>query len=131
MFFFFFQAEDGIRDIGVTGVQTCALPIYTSNRRECHPSGHFLPVRDTPCCKAHGKSLSFQAPDDRPLLRIPGGCRPHPPDRKDDTLSTSDAPPPSGHVYGNLPTPCSPEPTMPPPTMPVCADKSYIRHVRA
>src|SRR3712207_7999955 len=28
MFFFFFQAEDGIRDIGVTGVQTCALPIF-------------------------------------------------------------------------------------------------------
>src|SRR5258707_5351240 len=28
--FFFFQAEDGIRDIGVTGVQTCALPIYLS-----------------------------------------------------------------------------------------------------
>src|SRR5258707_11405838 len=27
VFFFFFQAEDGIRDIGVTGVQTCALPI--------------------------------------------------------------------------------------------------------
>src|SRR5258707_3926803 len=27
--FFFFQAEDGIRDIGVTGVQTCALPIYS------------------------------------------------------------------------------------------------------
>src|SRR5258707_10613312 len=27
LFFFFFQAEDGIRDIGVTGVQTCALPI--------------------------------------------------------------------------------------------------------
>src|SRR5438445_4975831 len=26
-FFFFFQAEDGIPDIGVTGVQTCALPI--------------------------------------------------------------------------------------------------------
>src|SRR3712207_4996688 len=26
-FFFFFQAEDGIRDIGMTGVQTCALPI--------------------------------------------------------------------------------------------------------
>src|SRR5260370_30962767 len=25
---FFFQAEDGIRDSGVTGVQTCALPIY-------------------------------------------------------------------------------------------------------
>src|SRR5260221_14094037 len=31
IFFFFFQAEDGIRDHCVTGVQTCALPIY---RRE-------------------------------------------------------------------------------------------------
>src|SRR3712207_7846959 len=29
-YFFFFQAEDGIRDIGVTGVQTCALPILTT-----------------------------------------------------------------------------------------------------
>src|SRR3712207_7815673 len=29
-FFFFFQAEDGIRDIGVTGVQTCALPISSA-----------------------------------------------------------------------------------------------------
>src|SRR5205807_9904553 len=27
--FFFFQAEDGIRDYKVTGVQTCALPIYS------------------------------------------------------------------------------------------------------
>src|SRR6266567_4797065 len=26
--YFFFQAEDGIRDLTVTGVQTCALPIY-------------------------------------------------------------------------------------------------------
>src|SRR5690349_22155525 len=28
LYFFFFQAEDGIRDLYVTGVQTCALPIY-------------------------------------------------------------------------------------------------------
>src|SRR2546430_4884730 len=28
-FFFFFQAEDGIRDLTVTGVQTCALPILS------------------------------------------------------------------------------------------------------
>src|SRR5436305_9597778 len=34
MFFFFFQAEDGIRDADVTGVQTCALPISSfSDRR--------------------------------------------------------------------------------------------------
>src|SRR2546426_9895086 len=32
-FFFFFQAEDGIRDYKVTGVQTCALPISVSRVR--------------------------------------------------------------------------------------------------
>src|SRR2546430_3170583 len=31
--FFFFQAEDGIRDLTVTGVQTCALPICVQSRR--------------------------------------------------------------------------------------------------
>src|SRR2546425_2033742 len=38
LFFFFFQAEDGIRDKLVTGVQTCALPIYGDGnaRRESH-----------------------------------------------------------------------------------------------
>src|SRR5260221_10621483 len=30
LFFFFFQAEDGIRDHCVTGVQTCALPIWAA-----------------------------------------------------------------------------------------------------
>src|SRR5438034_8549762 len=30
LFFFFFQAEDGIRDHCVTGVQTCALPIFAT-----------------------------------------------------------------------------------------------------
>src|SRR5207244_5153941 len=34
LFFFFFQAEDGIRDDLVTGVQTCALPIC-SGRMSC------------------------------------------------------------------------------------------------
>ena len=31
---FFFQAEDGIRDTSVTGVQTCALPIWDGRRRD-------------------------------------------------------------------------------------------------
>src|SRR6266436_9123515 len=43
--FFFFQAEDGIRDVAVTGVQTCALPIsYTvtslSDANGAAPSGN-------------------------------------------------------------------------------------------
>src|SRR5438067_5118551 len=33
IWFFFFQAEDGIRDRNVTGVQTCALPIYGEQAR--------------------------------------------------------------------------------------------------
>src|SRR2546430_8151943 len=36
VFFFFFQAEDGIRDLTVTGVQTCALPIYIARARIEH-----------------------------------------------------------------------------------------------
>src|SRR2546422_2074924 len=32
IYFFFFQAEDGIRDVAVTGVQTCALPICCRDR---------------------------------------------------------------------------------------------------
>src|SRR6266853_3272588 len=32
--FFFFQAEDGIRDLTVTGVQTCALPIFVRLDRD-------------------------------------------------------------------------------------------------
>src|SRR3712207_8627471 len=41
-FFFFFQAEDGIRDIGVTGVQTCALPISAAGS----------PRRTAPGCRS-------------------------------------------------------------------------------
>src|SRR5262249_59126884 len=38
-FFFFFQAEDGIRDWSVTGVQTCALPIYDTALRRARMHG--------------------------------------------------------------------------------------------
>src|SRR2546429_4119253 len=50
MFFFFFQAEDGIRDVAVTGVQTCALPILAAACRNrampyvVEPIGMFLPI---------------------------------------------------------------------------------------
>src|SRR4029077_21298086 len=35
--FFFFQAEDGVRDSSVTGVQTCALPICSGKPRKTRP----------------------------------------------------------------------------------------------
>src|SRR5260221_7261824 len=59
---FFFQAEDGIRDHGVTGVQTCALPIYgnvfesagamqcvaTPETTSVYPSGAAFATRSEP-----------------------------------------------------------------------------------
>src|SRR5207253_7261252 len=45
LFFFFFQAEDGIRDGHVTGVQTCALPIL--NRAD-HPALPLVGAGETP-----------------------------------------------------------------------------------
>src|SRR5215217_6841382 len=46
-FFFFFQAEDGIRDIGVTGVQTCALPILEEVGRFLVGTGRDCRIVDT------------------------------------------------------------------------------------
>src|SRR5438093_9103936 len=50
LFFFFFQAEDGIRDWSVTGVQTCALPSHVEDDRadpRCTPL-HDQPVSAGP-----------------------------------------------------------------------------------
>src|SRR5690606_40069865 len=55
-FVFFFQAEDGIRDFHVTGVQTCALPISAAG-------GSF------PHARAHGPGLG------RTTVRLPRGGR--------------------------------------------------------
>src|SRR2546430_13394324 len=48
LFFFFFQAEDGIRDLTVTGVQTCALPIFgvaVKKKIDAKNASHAMPVR--------------------------------------------------------------------------------------
>src|SRR3712207_9358465 len=42
---FFLQAEDGIRDIGVTGVQTCALPILFQGCLHLRPSSSCVAIR--------------------------------------------------------------------------------------
>src|SRR5437879_11876858 len=53
--FFFFQAEDGIRDTSVTGVQTCALPIYVKTAQ-----------KETIAEKSPGASRSRTVPSVRP-----------------------------------------------------------------
>src|SRR2546430_8588596 len=57
-FFFFFQAEDGIRDLTVTGVQTCALPISPSARR-CETGRE--PSRTAPAGPWTGTTRSWAA----------------------------------------------------------------------
>src|SRR3712207_7264127 len=85
--FFFFQAEDGIRDIGVTGVQTCALPIscgmislstklLTVDRISC-----WMSVRSAVCAKRVNERSSRDSgvrvtgeygPRARVVPRVPG-----------------------------------------------------------
>src|SRR2546422_11560317 len=68
-FFFFFQAEDGIRDVAVTGVQTCALPIsaLVRSRAAEYPCGNWKLRREV-WHGAHG-SVRFDPGD----LRMVGG----------------------------------------------------------
>src|SRR2546421_8201567 len=64
--FFFFQAEDGIRDLIVTGVQTCALPICAvfcsgCGRPSCECDGRCRRRLDPPrFCHACGRRLAVQ-----------------------------------------------------------------------
>src|SRR2546426_12186586 len=79
LFFFFFQAEDGIRDYKVTGVQTCALPIsagkpLAGGRRGHLAAGPHRPGihvdRFTPAAQEVGQLLVFRP---RPRLRRSSG----------------------------------------------------------
>src|SRR5437764_14489556 len=65
-FFFFFQAEDGIRDTSVTGVQTCALPIW-------EPAA---PQRDNPQREAPDEAEQQAEADGEAVGEVePGGER--------------------------------------------------------
>src|SRR5258706_1079870 len=62
--FFFFQAEDGIRDWSVTGVQTCALPISVVSLLESSEVQELDLAREQVLCEHHGiEFLSFPLPD--------------------------------------------------------------------
>src|SRR5256886_12664037 len=65
VFFFFFQAEDGIRDLTVTGVQTCALPICVAPLRSLPPGRRLsLPpprrAQEDPMSDAHIRRVQAQ-----------------------------------------------------------------------
>src|SRR5256884_5080782 len=68
---FFFQAEDGIRDVAVTGVQTCALPIYA----ESEPEPQRIVARSEVVCESCGPVPPASA------------CRPAPARRSEEHTS--------------------------------------------
>src|SRR5687768_18219730 len=68
-FFFFFQAEDGIRDVAVTGVQTCALPIWRQRGHHHRPDALGRPAlrgddarRPPPRRRVPRRALALQLP---------------------------------------------------------------------
>src|SRR5438105_10160389 len=75
-FFFFFQAEDGIRDPLVTGVQTCALPICRPRARPCtwrHPRRSQAIERDLGSGDGQGPACLHPRP--RARLAPPASAR--------------------------------------------------------
>src|SRR5699024_6926064 len=74
-FCFFFQAEDGIRDRNVTGVQTCALPIYVITSSRCRHSGGdplsrgAIPLKIRLRTRSRGTGVSAGASSTRWTLR--------------------------------------------------------------
>src|SRR2546430_13520061 len=58
--FFFFQAEDGIRDLTVTGVQTCALPISAGTGRPGGPERARAPARQEQSKSPRPRRIVYQ-----------------------------------------------------------------------
>ena len=73
VFFFFFQAEDGIRDYKVTGVQTCALPIwqafYSVISSRHHPSDPVWPEAESSCGLSESVSTAAVSAVERVFCR--------------------------------------------------------------
>src|SRR6266511_82914 len=72
--FFFFQAEDGIRDFHVTGVQTCALPIYTAGLAP-HCESMILRCDKYLSCRKIPHRMVTAAMSIRELYRLAAHCQ--------------------------------------------------------
>src|SRR5690606_40583648 len=73
--FFFFQAEDGIRDFHVTGVQTCALPIWFG----CAEQWQFVALAFSTLADRFFLEVAFSPVSTFPVERVPLG-----PDRSEE-----------------------------------------------
>src|SRR5204863_8645335 len=81
-YIFFFQAEDGIRDLYVTGVQTCALPIFTSASVSLgafvQPEAELFRVADPSKIQVEAainpSDIARLAAGDRAIVELNDGC---------------------------------------------------------
>src|SRR2546430_16543236 len=78
--FFFFQAEDGIRDLTVTGVQTCALPIYPAVEIRAENAVPSRVADEEPAARRVGQDLAGEP--ERRWRREPLGLEPAGPPAK-------------------------------------------------
>src|SRR3989475_12017909 len=112
LFFFFFQAEDGIRDLTVTGVQTCALPISATRARSaavCH-RGSRLRITPPPPPRSRARRDTAPAPPPRGARAVPApptGASPAPRRRGRPTFQQP--------AFATPPPPPPPPPSPPPP----------------
>src|SRR2546430_11192199 len=116
--FFFFQAEDGIRDLTVTGVQTCALPICVRedlrhrglDRRELRARA-LLVAEDV---EEDARDLVLRALV--PRRRERPAARPHRAPQPPPPPGPADRPGTAAGAAGGRPPP-APPPSPPPPTL--------------
>src|SRR5690625_7575804 len=109
MFFFFFQAEDGIRDGHVTGVQTCALPISQLSCAPTWPPGSrrraawAAVAPGAPAAPAGAPETphaSVSGPAGRATTSLTAAASPEPSARRTRTLTAPEHPAP-----GEIPAP--------------------------
>src|SRR3989442_12277998 len=70
--FIFFQAEDGIRDADVTGVQTCALPICSANGKMRDINQEYALVNRSKNFRFQAQYRSQSLDNQTPSIRFPG-----------------------------------------------------------
>src|SRR2546430_7690485 len=87
---FFFQAEDGIRDLTVTGVQTCALPISLERVAEVYAQAERMPNIVIRGVQMHiGSQITDAAPFAEAIAKVTPLIRKLKEDRKSTRLNSS------------------------------------------
>src|SRR5204863_4013673 len=81
-YIFFFQAEDGIRDLYVTGVQTCALPIFSREKRGGLEGGRPSSGAVEGCARRRTATFGAAALFSRDRSACSGRCHPRSEERR-------------------------------------------------